>query len=382
MAAEKNIRLRGWRLRKGSEMKVLLITGSYPPMKCGVGDYSNNLAKALIADPEVQIGVLTSASVGEICKLDGIKIFPVIIRWSLKETVKVIEVIRHWSPDIVHIQYPTQGYGNGLLPSLLPMISFLMGKKVVQTWHEGFSRRDLVELLLKSIVPTRLVFVRPRYKEYLHFLLHWALWGKKSVFIPNASSIPHVELSALEKIAIKKQYLKNQKRLVVFFGFIYPHKGVDLLFEIADPASDQIVIAGEIQKIGDYPQEIMRRASDEHWIDKVTITGFLPAADVAALLAVADAVILPFRIGGGEWNTSIHGAVLNGAFVITTSQTQSGYDKKHNVYYAKVDDIQEMRSALGTYAGIRREYHADIDRDEWRQIGDKHRSLYESFLSE
>ncbi|MDA8430798.1 MAG: glycosyltransferase [Geobacteraceae bacterium] len=362
-------------------MKVLFITGSYPPIKCGVGDYSNNLAKALAADPKIHIGVLTSASVGEMHKLDGIEVFPVITRWSLNEALKVIEVIRNWAPDIVHIQYPTQGYGNGLLPCLLPLISILMGKKVVQTWHEGFNRRDVVELFLKSIIPTSLVFVRPRYKEYLHPLFRWALWGKKTDFIPNASSIPRVELSASEKNTIKKQYLKNQKRLVVFFGFIYPHKGVDLLFEIADSISDQIVIAGEIGDSGDYSQEIRRQASAELWIDKVTITGFLPAADVAALLAVADAVILPFRIGGGEWNTSIHGAVLNGAFVITTSLTQSGYDEKHNVYYAKVDDIQEMRTALSTYAGIRREYNTDIDRDEWCQIADKHRSLYEFMLS-
>jgi glycosyltransferase involved in cell wall biosynthesis len=379
---ERNILLHGWRLRKGSDMKVLFISGSYPPMKCGVGDYSNLLAKALSVDPEVQIGVLTSTSAGELGKTDGINIFPVIIRWDLNEALKVIEVIRHWSPDIVHIQYPTQGYGKGLLPCLLPMISWLMGKKIVQTWHEGFGLRDLVELLLKSIIPSGLVFVRPRYNEYLHPLFRWALWGKKAVFIPNASSIPRVDLSDNEKIAIKKHYLKKQKRLIVFFGFIFPQKGVDLLFEIADPASDQIVIAGEIDETGAYSQEIKMQAAAEPWMDKVTITGFLPAADVASLLAVADAVILPFRLGGGEWNTSIHGAILNGAFVITTSLTQNGYDKKHNVYYAKVDEIQEMSTALKTYAGIRREYHTDIDRDEWRQIADKHRSLYEFMLSE
>jgi len=350
-------------------------------MKCGVGDYSNNLAKALIIDPDIQIGILTSSSVGEMNTPEGITMFPVIIRWSLYEATKVMEVIKNWAPDIVHIQYPTLGYGNGWLPCLLPIISFLMGKKVVQTWHEGFARRDLVECILKSIIPTRLVFVRPQYKEYLHYLLRWVLWGKKWEFIPNASSIPNIKLSDGEKIRIKNLYIKKQNRLIVFFGFIYPHKGVDLLFEIADSTSDQIVVAGEIQTTDDYQQEIMRRASVEPWIDKVTITGFLPAADVAALLAVADAVILPFRIGGGGWNTSIHGAVSNGAFVIATSLTQNGYDQKSNVYYAKVDDIQEMRSALATYAGIRREYHPEIDRDSWQYIAHKHRSIYEDLLS-
>lgn len=366
----------------GLNMRVLLVTGSFPPMRCGVGDYTYSLAEALAVDPDIHVGVLTSISGGEMSKAAGIEVFPVTKNWSFFEALKVIKTILHWSPDIVHVQYPTQGYGNGFLPWVLPMISFLMGKKVVQTWHEGYGRRDALKLFLKSVVPGGLVFVRSQYEKNLHPHLRWALWKKKTVLIPNASAIPRVDLDERETDALKKKYLKKQKRLVVFFGFVYPHKGVELLFEIADPASDQIVIAGEIAEEGVCRHEIMRRASTESWSGKVTITGFLPVADVAALLAVADAVILPFRSGGGEWNTSIHGAVLNGAFVITTSLTQKGYDKKRNVYFAKVDDIQEMRSALAVYAGTRREYHADIDRDEWRQIADKHRALYESLLSE
>ena len=357
--------------------------GSFPPMRCGVGDYSYNLAKALIADPKLYIGVLTSVQGGGAGKVEGIEVFPVIKRWNLVEALKVIKIIRNWSPDIVHIQYPTQGYGTGKLPWLLPIISFLMQKKVVQTWHGGYgnSLRDVLKFCLKIIIPGELVVVYLRYEKNFHPNLHWALWKKKPVFIPNASSIPRVDLCEQEKVVLKKQYLENQKRLVVFFGFVYPYKGVEFLFEIADPASDQIVIAGEIDEKGDYAQKIIKRASAEVWIGKVTTTGFLPAAAVASLLAVADAVILPFRSGGGDWNTSIHGAVLNGAFVITTSLTQNGYDQKRNVYFAKVDNIQEMRTALATYAGMRRKYDADIDRDGWRQIACEHRSLYESLLS-
>lgn len=257
-----------------------------------------------------------------------------------------------------------------------------MRKKVVQTWHEGYSRRTALMLFLISIIPSKLVVVRPRYKEMiLHPLLGWALWRKEPLFIKNASCIPYIDLSEQEKELLKKRYLKKQKRLVVFFGFVYPHKGVELLFDISDPATDQIVIAGEIDKKKDYSGKIMKQASTGLWEEKVTITGFLPNNEVAALLAVADAVILPFRDGGGEWNSSIHGVVLNGAFLITTSLTQKGYDKKRNVYFAKVDDIQEMKSALTVYAGTRRGYDAAIDRDQWRQIADEHRLLYENLLS-
>lgn len=351
-------------------------------MKCGVGDYSYNLVKAIAAVPGAHVAVLTSSCGGEESgRSDGIEMFPVMERWVLAEGLKVMKVIRHWSPDIVHIQYPTQGYGSALLPSLLPMISFLMRSKVVQTWHEGCAGKHAPKLFLKSIIPGGLVVVRSGYKEGLRFMLRWALWNKRVVFIQNASVIPRIDLAEKEKGALKKRYLEKQKRLIVFFGFVYPHKGVEMLFDIADPASDQIVIAGEIDEGGDCHREIMRRASAVPWLGKVTVTGFLPSGDIAGLLAVADAVILPFRFGGGEWNTSIHGAMLQGTFVITTSRSRNGYDKKRHVYYAKVDDVQEMKSALKVYAGRPREYDADVDTDAWRQIAVEHCSLYEHLLA-
>ena len=360
-------------------MRVLIVTGSFPPMRCGIGDYSQSLAEELAKNHNINVAILTSLT-GKSRTKNSINVFEAIKKWEIINIFSAIKVIKNWNPDIVHIQYPTQGYGRGWLPYLLPMISFLMGKKIVQTWHEVHSRRDILELVLKSIVPSRLIFVRPQYKRMLHACLHWALWKKQTAFIPNASVIPRIELSDQTRLSVKKLYLKNQKRLVVFFGFVYPNKGVELLFEIANPASDQIVIAGGIDKDSEYAHEILELASAESWRQKVTILGFLPTYDVAALLTVADAVILPFRTGGGEWNTSIHGAVLNGALVITTSLSQNGYDKKRNVYFAKVNDVQEMKHALETYAGNRREYNFDIYGSEWVVIAEQHYLLYKNLL--
>ena len=199
----------------GLNMRVLLVTGSFPPMRCGVGDYTYNLAEALAVDPGIHVGVLTSISGGATGKSAGIEIFPVTKNWSLSEVVKVIKIILHWSPDIVHVQYPTQGYDNGLLPWVLPMISFLMGKKVVQTWHEGYSRRNAPKLFLKSIVPGGLVFVRTQYEKNLHPHLRWALWKKKTVLIPNASAIPRVDLDEREKNILKKKYQQQFQKLIM-----------------------------------------------------------------------------------------------------------------------------------------------------------------------
>lgn len=359
-------------------MRVLLITGSFPPGRCGVGDYSFNLAKALSAFPQVRVGVLTSVSCSVENRQDALEVFPLIDGWRLSEALKVVKIVNKWRPDIIHIQYPTQGYRSGFLPWLLPMLSFVLGKKVVQTWHEGYSRRNLPKLVLKAVVPGELVVVRPGYINTMHRFLGWMLRNKSFTLIRNASAIPKNDLTEKEKAGVKKKYLRNQRRLIVFFGFVYPNKGVDLLFKIADSRLDQIVIAGEMDEDHEYSQQVLRHAAAEPWKGKVTITGFIPEKDAAALLTVADAVVLPFRQGGGEWNTSIHGAVLQGTFVVTTSLTKEGYDTNKNIYYAKVDAVDDMKAALDVYAGKRRPYSEELDRDEWKQVAKEHVSLYAS----
>jgi len=362
-------------------LRVMLITGSYPPMKCGVGEYTKKLAEALAALPEVSVSVLTDIRAREYSHESNVEVMPLIKAWRIREVFQFLSLLRRWKPDIVHIQYPTQGYyENRLLPWLIPLAAFLLLKKVVQTWHEFYGDPPDLKLLLKAIVPMQLVVVRPQYWEHLHPKLQKILRKEKITFIRNGSTIHQKTLSKPEQADERRKYIKQQKRLIVFFGFVYPHKGTELLFDIADPELDQIVIAGQFGDDAEYHKNIIERASTSTWTGKITFTGFLSPDDAATLMAVADAVILPFRTGGGEWNTSIHGAVLQGAFVLTTSQALNGFDEARNVYYAKIDDVLEMKAALNRYAGKRRGYDPAIDIDEWQQIAAEHYSLYKSIV--
>jgi hypothetical protein len=83
--------------------------------------------------------------------------------------------------------------------------------------------------------------------------------------------------------------------------------------------------------------------------------------------------VLPFRQGGGEWNTSIHGAVANGAHVVTTSTSRHGYDAKSNIFYAGVEATGEMRDALALAPRL----HSGNTRvPDWAEIGGAHMDLY------
>jgi glycosyltransferase involved in cell wall biosynthesis len=385
-------------------MKVLLITGSFPPMRCGVGDYTHQLALTLARVPGVVVAVLTSRAAASFETHAAFEFFPIVEAWNWSEVGPILKTIRSWSPDLVHIQYPTQGYlGKPLpwLPWLLPLHLRLAGISVVQTWHEIYSPwRELyaqgfiLRLFSKAIVPGGLVVVREGYQQRVAVSLRWIFLNKTVRFIPNASAVPAIELNADERRALRAKYARPDARLIAFFGFIHPIKRIELLFQIADSRSSHLVIIGDSfrkEDLGSYPESIVARvaayhhslrqlAETEAWKGKVTMTGFISAREAACIIAAADAVVLPFTDGGGEWNTSIHAAQVQGTFVLTTSRKHVGYEANENTYFASPHDLEDMGRALKKYIGIRSEGR-DRPLRTWQSIGQSHVDLYQTQLS-
>ena len=366
-------------------IKVLLVTGSIPPAPCGVGDYTFRLAQALAATGKVETAILTGNSVSVAERAGHVLVFGLVASWTINQIGQVARCLSEWKPDIVHVQYPTQGYGRGILPSIIPLLARIRGVKTVQTWHEGFSRRDAFKLMMQISARSRQIVVRSNFIELVHPSLRWPIsrLGRPSL-IANASAIPRADCSDEELESAKRSMLLGQRRLIVFFGFLYPPKGAELLFEIADPQTDHIVIAGPAADASVYLDKLKLLAESPHWEGRVTFTGFVSPERASLILAAADAVLLPFRQGSGPWNTSIHSATLNGTFVMTTSTTLTGYDETTNVYYARPDDVHEMRTALARYCGrrINLPERVDGDLDGWETIARKHYQIYANLVGE
>jgi glycosyltransferase involved in cell wall biosynthesis len=350
-------------------------------MKCGVGDYTASLCEALGKYTDTTVGVITSRSAS--CSdrpAHNFELFPLVDNWKLSESIGVIKFIKRWRPDVVHVQYPTQGYfGGGHLSNLLPPILYLLGIKVVQTWHEYY-RNDTEGWisLPKSITPGPLVVVRPNFREHLSPFFRWLHRNRLMPFIPNASALPRVILNDIDRAEIHRRYAPPSSALIAYFGFIYPNKGIEQLFEIADPAKHHLVLIGAFNESDDYHTTLKKRSTEGPWAGKVTFTGFLPATEAGSILAAADAVVLPFQAGGGLWNTSLHGAALQGTFVLTTSQEQQGYDPSRNIFFARPGDIDSMRKALGTYTGRRNSDENIKNFPNWESIAAAHMSIYRS----
>jgi glycosyltransferase involved in cell wall biosynthesis len=348
-------------------------------MRCGVGDYTGRLAKALGRRQDTSVAVLTDAAAKPVPSDFDFEVFPVVDGWRMKNVIRIAKVVRQWRPDLIHIQYPTQGYGRTYLPWLLPALFRMASVPIVQTWHE-YHMEAVRRNLLNAVLSGGLIVVRPDYKATMPNWYRWLIRRKHFGFIPNASAIPQMRLSAKERLAIRSRFASSPTHLVVYFGFAYPPKRVELLFEIADPSQHHLVLICDLDSNDAYHKLILDRLDRFPWTGKVTVTGFLPAEDVGRMLAAADAVVLPFQDGGGLWNTSIHAAVKQGTFVLTTAREQQGYHSSSNVYYARPNDVADMRCALRTHIGDR---SPEIDEDptsEWEAIADAHRVLYTSVL--
>src|ERR1700740_288423 len=101
-------------------MKVLMVSGSWPPEPCGVGHYASRLSEAL-----AEAGV-------DLVRFGGRQAL------SMRNLHQVLGQVRNVEADIVHLQYPTMAYGRSFAP---PLFTVLARTPVVVTLHEFDSFR-------------------------------------------------------------------------------------------------------------------------------------------------------------------------------------------------------------------------------------------------
>lgn len=359
-------------------MRVLLITGSYPPDKCGVGEYTYHLAEALAAQAGIEVGVLTGDFPGTTSDPSSVSVFRELPDWHMKRAFQVRRAIAAFKPDIVHIQYPARGYF-GELPRYLPLLTWFLGVRVVQTWHEHFIGCSVLGWQ-NLLACDALIYVRPDLPERLPGKIRRLLGETPQFCMPSASTIPAVKLTEEEAQRIREE-ISGGKPIVCFFGFANANKGVEQLFEIADPTRHHLLLICDLSEDDAYQRKIIQSTRQAPWLGNVTITGFQAARRVGELLAVADAVVFPFPAGAGVWNSSILAAETAGAFTVTTSLDPGvlGYHAERNIFFAGCGQTGDMRDALHRYLGRRNEAAAG---DEWGKIAMEHERIYRALLSE
>ena len=353
-------------------MKILFISGAYPPMKCGVGDYTAFLASSLEKLSGVISGVLTSAE-AEKCKKPPANFFPVVAGWNIRQAgPKLRATIEAFRPDIIHLQYPAT-YGRVLFPNFIPL---MYNRKIpmVQTWHE----HPIYTQFINAIPRDTVVVVDPRYPLEYRPVYRVALRHKSFAFIPVGSSIQRAEVSASDRIADRCRYNADTSRLVACFGFARPYKGFEILFNALDPDKDRLVLMCDLDPDDPYHRGLLQLTETSLWQGKCFVTGYLPPEEVSRTLAAADAVVLPFADGTTPRNTTVLAARVQGTFIVTTHTWLRGYIPSEHTYYVAPGDEEGIREALDCYAGKR--FDGEPCVASWDDIAVQHFKLYERII--
>lgn len=266
--------------------KYLMITGSYPPEICGVGDYTACLME-------------TASEEWELYKPSS---------WRLRDIFNIIRAIS--SKEIVNLfmQYPTQGYGWSLVPQLICLyFSLFTKKKFVVVLHE-FSQRTIKAKLasIPLLLANRLIFT----SDYERLIANRYLLG----FANHKASVIGIRSNIQACEAIKKY--ADRSFDLVYFGHLRPMKGLEDFIEVANqlliyfPNLSVHIIGQKLTEYEKYIGGIIEKSNP-----KIEFHFNESSSKVSELLNNSKVVYLPFVDGLSERRGSFLAAISNGTLV-------------------------------------------------------------------
>ncbi len=334
-------------------LRLTLVTGAWPPDRCGVGDYTATLARHLarlgarivvvtsrrdaFADGGEVAGQVAQAAVESGNPFDAAVVRLRVMRsWGVQGAVGLLRAVLGARPDVVHIQYPTVGYGRGLLPNLLPWLLKLVRPRlpVVTSVHEylSYRRAGRARILIGAAGSAAVVCPDPANAAAL---ARWRPLVPRTEVIPIGPAIePASPPDPARRRALRGSVgVGEADCLAVYFGFVTRSKGVATLLRATamarrslegDPAGPRLRLVLLAAPVANDPAEagvveavlaLWRTLGGEslaHW------AGDLPAETVSAWLSAADLAVLPFADGASPRRTTLLAALAHGLPVIST----------------------------------------------------------------
>lgn len=368
--------------------KLLVITGSYPPIRCGVGDYTcvlvHNLAKYI-----GRIDVLTSCS-AKTENDSNINVLPKIKKWSGAGLLK--EVYSNLSKngyDAINIQYPTSEYPRSIANYLLPMLLRLFGKKVIFTMHEYSDNGVLYKICrIPAILFSNKIIVVDDH-TYEELCKQYSLLKKKIVQLHIGSNIPISTDNTEESTNIRNQILKKTKgkKIISYFGFVTGNKKIELILESLhllkqkNQLSSVFLIIGELDRKNQTANKVIDLIDQYDLHDDVIVTGYVESEKVGNYFQASDAAMLLFENGVSMRNGSFLAAQQEGIPVFTTESedAQKYLSDMKNVHLIK-NDVESVTDAILRIQKDKLEKYTKKSIFDWDNIAKEYVSLCTNLL--
>lgn len=334
--------------------KVLLVSGSWPPQVCGVGDYTQVLSRELTG-----IGVSVEHFASD--------------RFSRLYSASIVDEIEAIDCDVVHIQYPTAGYGRSLTPSRLARA--IRDRPVVVTLHEYSIFR-----------PYRRAWFSP-YARHCAARLFTTDEERRlfaARFPKRVGTDETIEIGSNIPAAASRP---RRPGAVCYFGLIAPSKGIEAFLELASIARGAASgLTFEI--IGAIPDRHRRYAEDAIGRAKalgIEVLLHLPDHAVGERLASATFGYLPFPDGASAKRGTLAAAFVNGLIVAThhSAITPDWIRAASLGTMAPLDTLTALCHLMGNdrlRADFSRRVAAAAGHFEWSAIARRHAQLYRTLL--
>lgn len=308
-------------------MRIGIVTGEFPPLAGGVGDYSRQLAQALAAQ-NVDVHVITDLR----ClggPAAGFTLHPVIRRWSFPALWQIRSLARRLDLAWLNIQYQAAAYGLGAPIHFLPDAA---GVPAIVTFHD---------LRVPYLFP-KAGALRPWAVTHLARAARGAVAAdpadgaellrrgvRRVTHIPIGSNIAPAPPAGYERAAWRAQHgVRPDDFLLGYFGFLNHSKGGDTLIRALAVLAERkapvklVLIGGEAgasdptdAAFGAQLERLIRRHGLE---DDILRTGFISPAEVSAHLLACDALALPYRDGASLRRGSLMAALAHGCAIVST----------------------------------------------------------------
>jgi glycosyltransferase involved in cell wall biosynthesis len=207
-------------------MKIVFLTRNYPPIICGVGDYTYFLAQEL-AKKGITISILCFSDQTPV-QSDNISVYPIIKSWNTEGVSTVIDFVKKWNPHWFITQYVPYSYNvKGLPFAFLTLYRQLnrLRVPVLTVFHEVKIRpekkfKTQILSFLQGQIAASMAHKSAKIVTSIDFYADNLKQFKDKInLIPVASNIPVIEVENDLKNQLKeKNNIPQNAKIIGTFG--------------------------------------------------------------------------------------------------------------------------------------------------------------------
>jgi len=211
--------------------------------------------------------------------------------------VRTAVICRRERPDVVHVQGL---FGSVLGYASLWFLARVCGKPIVNTVHNVAPRRRFIGYRLVGRQTLRVLDAVIVHSHRGHETLR-RIYGRLPAVVCVIGTVglqAFAERADVERtVSLRGWGLGPDARVVLFFGFIKPYKGLDQLLRAFNVVCTRIknaylFVVGEPREPFERYQKLIRELGIEQRV--VVQLGYVPSSAVARYFGIADVVTLPY----------------------------------------------------------------------------------------